>query len=595
MAKVAITESYLEDIADAIREKTGMSEETYRPSQMAPAIATISGSGGITPAGTINITENGTYNVTHYANANVNVENSGTGTAAISVVDTADPAGGTVRTITAVDISDTTATASDVANGKYFYTAEGIKTEGTSSGGSDELDHWVRPSDWPNYDSLDISDEEAIYGTYDLTLPDEFCFMSVATWRNSGGYYIDIGIIENGVFNVIDRITETASNGARIGYSLLSYKEDYDYIVIRLKAINHFSFIKFCDSITGTVTINDKIYRHSSQGLVEIYANNPVPAAGNGQGFNNGFRGGLLFLKFMIFKNLQFSTTSIANGLERGFQDCESLENFYLNFIEKQKCGLYYTFANCTGLKYIYLENLSIVSGNQSFANCSSLSTLDLSKCDFFDDTSSLSEMFARCYKLKKIKFSPNQKIISLKSINSMFANDRNLENIENFPEFYPTTIASMFQEDFNLQKEVFLDILYNKLHFTSNLTSIANFHYSASKDWIDTIDLSRLEDLSGITNTSYAFANFPVRKYIIPNTIATINNYMFGYCNMTMEFHFLAETPPILENIYAFRDIHPSCKIYVPYSIDHSILEAYQAATNWSTYASYIVEEDPE
>lgn len=32
MAKVAITESYLEDIADAIREKTGMSEETYRPS-----------------------------------------------------------------------------------------------------------------------------------------------------------------------------------------------------------------------------------------------------------------------------------------------------------------------------------------------------------------------------------------------------------------------------------------------------------------------------------------------------------------------------------------------------------------------------------
>lgn len=135
MAKVAITESYLEDIADAIREKTGLSEETYTPSEMAPAIATISGSGGITPTGTINITENGTYNVTHYANANVNVENSETGTAAISVVDTADPAGGTVRTITALDISDTTATASDVASGKYFYTAAGTKTQGTASGG----------------------------------------------------------------------------------------------------------------------------------------------------------------------------------------------------------------------------------------------------------------------------------------------------------------------------------------------------------------------------------------------------------------------------------------------------------------------------
>ncbi len=34
------------------------------------------------------------------------------------------------------DVTDTTAAAADVASGKYFYTAAGVRTQGTSSGGS---------------------------------------------------------------------------------------------------------------------------------------------------------------------------------------------------------------------------------------------------------------------------------------------------------------------------------------------------------------------------------------------------------------------------------------------------------------------------
>ena len=41
-------------------------------------------------------------------------------------------------TATFTEVTDTTATAADVATGKYFYTAAGVKTEGTNSGGGSD-------------------------------------------------------------------------------------------------------------------------------------------------------------------------------------------------------------------------------------------------------------------------------------------------------------------------------------------------------------------------------------------------------------------------------------------------------------------------
>ena len=55
MSRVTVNEQYLQDTADAIREKTG-SSDTYKPSQFASAIADISGGSGNFEVVTISIT-----------------------------------------------------------------------------------------------------------------------------------------------------------------------------------------------------------------------------------------------------------------------------------------------------------------------------------------------------------------------------------------------------------------------------------------------------------------------------------------------------------------------------------------------------------
>lgn len=108
------------------------------------------------PAITVPQTGGGT--VTFYEN--------GGGTPAISVVDTTDTHGGTIRTITALDISDTTATAADVLNSKYFYTAQGVKTQGTATGGGGATHHTIHLEFSDSTDTdIDVYYDDSLIGT----------------------------------------------------------------------------------------------------------------------------------------------------------------------------------------------------------------------------------------------------------------------------------------------------------------------------------------------------------------------------------------------------------------------------------------------
>ena len=78
------------------------------------------------------------------------------------------------------DVSDTTAAASDVASGKYFYTSAGVRTQGTSSGGSSGMNvqayegYASRKAN--SYGATDVKLTVAKSGTYTV---------SWVAWRSS--------------------------------------------------------------------------------------------------------------------------------------------------------------------------------------------------------------------------------------------------------------------------------------------------------------------------------------------------------------------------------------------------------------------------
>lgn len=102
----------------------------------------------------------------------------------------------------------------------------------------------------------------------------------------------------------------------------------------------------------------------------------------------------------------------------------------------------------------------------------------------------------------------------------------------------------------------------------------------------LESITLSSIE----IFNTTVFSNCYSIKTIIIPNTLTSIANNVFQNCYNILEYHFKSTTPPAL-GTNVFTGINQNCKIYVPYSEDHSVLNAYK--TQWSNWADYIVEED--
>ena len=206
-------------------------------------------------------------------------ENGGGGTPAISVVDTLDSHGGTIRTITALDISDTDAVASDVRSGKWFYTALGQKTQGTGSGGGGATQHVI------HLEFTDSTDED-INVYYDDSLIGTM--ITAYTPETYGQKTVDSAALDGTVW--YQRQQETWET---IWNANTNYYEESDPNILSYCWINDLANISIPIGSVWRITFNGTTYRLTATGSNNGgIIGNPKYASGSDDG------SGLIFAFF---------------------------------------------------------------------------------------------------------------------------------------------------------------------------------------------------------------------------------------------------------------------------------------------------------
>ena len=99
----------------------------------------------------------------------------------------------------------------------------------------------------------------------------------------------------------------------------------------------------------------------------------------------------------------------------------------------------------------------------------------------------------------------------------------------------------------------------------------------------VEAVSITIPDSVTSIGNTAFYFCS-GLTSINIPSGVTSIGSDAFNGCRSLTSVTVNATTPPTLPNVNVFNNTN-NCPIYVP----SESVDAYKAATNWSTYASRI------
>ena len=228
-----------------------------------------------------------------------------------------------------------------------------------------------------------------------------------------------------------------------------------------------------------------------------------------------------------------------------------------------------HAFRYCSSLTSVTIGNSVTTIGNYAFYECGNLLNVTIG-----DSVTTIGYFaFSYCDSLTSVTIPDSVTTIGERafyyctSLESVTIGD-SVTTIGKYAFFYCTSLTSVTIPD-----------------------SVTSIGYEAFCNCYSLTSVTIPDSVTTIGNAAFSHCT-SLTSVTIPDSVTSIGDYAFRYCT-SLKYVYCKPTTPPTGGYDMFYNNAPGRKILVPTSDDDSIINAYKKALYWSSYASYIFEEE--